>query len=376
MLQGLSYLTRCLPLAVAMGVASPLASAPYDFGSWPKEKSPIAVGRRVAANFVSRPHMAMGKEGVIHYAEVCTWLGALSFAGLSDDVALQTQLEDRMEPLLREDRRLIPVPDHVDYTVFGAVPLALFARTRDMRHLALGEWMALRQWGEPFGDRVEPLAQEHQRNGLSWQTRLWIDDMFMITAIQAQAYRATGNRLYVDRAAREMVVYLDRLQKPNGLFHHTPETPFYWGRGNGWMAAGTAELLRSLPADNPDRPRIERGYHLMMESLLRYQDQAGMWHQLIDDQASWPETSSTGMFTFAFVTGVKEGWLDAARFGPAARKAWLALVEYLDEKGELREVCAGTGARNDRQYYLDRPRLVGDFHGQAPVLWCAAALLR
>jgi unsaturated rhamnogalacturonyl hydrolase len=200
--------------------------------------------------------------------------------------------------------------------------------------------------------------------------------MFMITAVQAQAYRATGNRLYVDRAAREMVFYLDRLQKPNGLFHHTPETPFYWGRGNGWMAAGTAELLRSLPADNPDRPCIERGYHLMMESLLRYQDQAGMWRQLIDDQASWPETSSTGMFTFAFITGVKEGWLDGARFGPAARKAWLALVGYLDEKGELREVCAGTGARNDRQYYLDRPRLVGDFHGQAPVLWCATALLR
>jgi len=101
-----------------------------------------------------------------------------------------------------------------------------------------------------------------------------------------------------------------------------------------------------------------------------------MWHQLIDDPASWPETSSTGMFAFAFISGVRNGWLDEKTYAPAARKAWLRLTTYLQPDGSIREVCAGTGARNDRQYYLDRPRIVGDFHGQAPILWCATALLR
>ena len=94
----------------------------------------------------------------------------------------------------------------------------------------------------------------------------------MITAAQAQAYRATGDRKYIDRAAREMVVYLDELQKPNGLFYHAPDVPFFWGRGNGWMAAGMAELLRSLPQDSPQRPRIMEGYKLMMSSLLEQSD--------------------------------------------------------------------------------------------------------
>jgi rhamnogalacturonyl hydrolase YesR len=101
-----------------------------------------------------------------------------------------------------------------------------------------------------------------------------------------------------------------------------------------------------------------------------------MWHQLIDDPASWPETSCTGMFTFAFITGVKNGWLDAATYGPAARKGWLALITYIDEKGDIHEVCEGTNKKNDRQYYLDRKRNIGDLHGQAPILWCANALLR
>lgn len=48
----------------------------------------------------------------------------------------------------------------------------------------------------------------------------------------------------------------------------------------------------------------------MMASLLSYQMKTGMWRQLIDDAEAWPETSGTGMFTFAMITGVKNGWLD------------------------------------------------------------------
>jgi rhamnogalacturonyl hydrolase YesR len=74
--------------------------------------------------------------------------------------------------------------------------------------------------------------------------------------------------------------------------------------------------------------------------------------------------------------GIKNGWLDKKTYGRAARKGWLGVVSYLDANANLREVCIGTGKRNDLQYYLDRPRVTGDLHGQAPVLWCAAALLR
>ena len=142
------------------------------------------------------------------------------------------------------------------------------------------------------------------------------------------------------------------------------------------MAAGMSELLRSLPRSNPDRPRIMVGYQKMMAGLLKNQSADGMWRQLIDDSESWQETSGTGMFTFAMITGVKNGWLDKKTYAPAARKAWLALISYLDEKNDIREVCEGTNKKSDRQYYLDRKRVVGDLHGQAPVLWCASALLR
>ena len=113
-------------------------------------------------------------------------------------------------------------------------------------------------------------------------------------SVQVQAYRATGDAKYIDRAALEMATYLDKLQQPNGLFYHAPDVPFFWGRGNGWVAAGMAELLRSLPANHPQRMRILAGFRKMMESLLKFQRKDGMWLQLLDHPETWPETSCTG----------------------------------------------------------------------------------
>jgi rhamnogalacturonyl hydrolase YesR len=211
---------------------------------------------------------------------------------------------------------------------------------------------------------------------LTKETRFWIDDMYMITAAQVQAFRATNDPKYLDRAALEMVAYLEKLQKPNGLFHHADDVPFFWGRGNGWMAAGMTELLRSLPAEHPQRAAVLAGYRKMMKALLDYQGLDGMWRQLVDRPESWPESSSTGMFTFAMVTGVKNGWLEPAVYGPAARRAWIALAGYVDQNADVTAVCEGTNKLNNLPYYLQRMRRTGDLHGQAPVLWSATALLR
>jgi len=356
------------------------------FKSWPKGQSPLEVGTKVAQHFVESPHFNSFRPGppaYIIYPEVCTWYGALTFAQVSHVPGLRGEVIRRFEPLFNTETNLLPSPVHVDLSVFGSVPLEIYILNGDPRCLTLGKEYADRQWAKPAGTNATSEATAYYDRGLTWQTRMWIDDMYMITMVQAQAYRATGNAEYINRAAKEMVAYLDALQKTNGLFYHAPEVPYFWGRGDGWVAAGMSELLRSLPKENPDRPRIMEGYKKMMAALLQYQDSNGMWHQLIDDPTAWPETSSTGMFAFAFITGVKEGWLDKATYGPAARKAWLGLVSYIDKNGDVREVCEGTGKYNPRAngpdgraYYLARKRNTGDLHGQAPILWCATALLR
>lgn len=340
--------------------------------NFPKGSTPEEVGMRLAYRFVGSKH-ALHAGKWIGYPETFCWNGSLKFAALSKDEKLLTLLRDRFEPLLTTEKALLPIMNHVDLNMFGSLPMELYQITKEKRYLDLGLPYADTQWDVPKD--AKPTSKDWADRGYSWQTRMWIDDMYMITIVQTQAYKATNDRKYIERAAREMVLYLNDLQRENGLFYHAPDVHYYWGRGNGWMAAGMTELLRYLPEDSKYRPRILKGYQTMMKSLKRFQTPCGLWNQLIDKDDCWVETSGSAMFTFALITGVKNGWLDADEYAPAARKAWLALVTYIDENGAVREVCVGTNKKDDEQYYYDRPRRTGDFHGQAPYLWCTVALL-
>jgi rhamnogalacturonyl hydrolase YesR len=398
-------------------------SSKVSWGEFPQNANPRQMGQKAVLDLIHRPTMASQSYGVI-YPEVCSGYGALRFAGAIGDKELVDQLVARYQGMLNTEGgthappaaaagggggrgrggrgrgaatqagattqpgaatrggrggggrgqqgiapkdgkavNMIPIADHVDHSVFGVLPIEIYRQTGDARYLEIGRKSADDQWANPMPE------------GLTNQSRFWIDDMFMVIGLQTQAYRGTKDPIYLDHAAKEMSAYLDKLQQPNGLFYHADDAQFYWGRGNGWVAAGLAELLSELPEKHPQRARIMEGYQKMMAALLKYQAPDGMWRQLIDNDKSWAETSGTGMFTFAMATGVKRGWLDAKVYKEPTKRAWTALCGYVNEDGKVREVCVGTNKGYTVEYYMDRGRVVGDLHGQAGFMWAAWAML-
>ena len=363
-------ITACL-----MGSAKKQSKQSGYFSDWPAGCSPAEVGTRVAKNYAARQfEYELGRHKTLVYPEVCTWYGSLEVAKLTGNNELRDQLISRFDRFLTpEGNTRLMWNAHVDARVTGAVPLEIYLLNKDEKYLAEGLKFADGQWEKTTNDSITSDA------------RYWVDDIYMIAAVQVQAYRATGNKKYLDRVALTICSYLDKLQEPNGLVFHSPDSPYFWGRGNGWFAVGMTELLRELPLNHPKRARIMEGYHKMMAELLKDQGKSGLWKQLVDKPESWDETSGSGMFAVAMVTGVKLGWLDAKTYGPAARKAWLALVGMLDADNNMTEVCVGTNMafkevgpdlKNQLDFYMKRPRNIGDLHGQAPILWTAAALLR
>jgi rhamnogalacturonyl hydrolase YesR len=337
---------------------------PASLTGFPTAADPRTVGRRVVENLLERNYRTNKNAGYIVYPEICAAFGALRLADVTGDTNLEQKLIARYAPVLRpENTKLIPPPGHVDNNVFGVLPLEIFLLNGDTNACALGLKLADRQWETPLP------------NGLTRETRWWVDDAYMIGSLQIQAFRATHDVKYADRVATQLAAYLDKLQEVNGLFHHGPDAPYFWGRGNGWVAASLAEVLSSLPPTHPRYARLMVGYRKMMAGLKATQGADGLWPQLLDDPQSWAETSGSGMFTYALIVGVKHGWLAAADYGDCARRGWLALCEKIDTKSNLTEICVGTNQSKDKQFYLDRPRQTGDLHGQAPVLWCAWALV-
>lgn len=393
-------MTLTATLLATIAAANPLAD-------WPKGCEPETIGRRVTEQFLSAdperyaPKGFDGKFGngtAVHYAMVSLWVNAIDFAVLSGNAELESRLLKRFDPYYPGGTLAdhISKPKHVDFYIFGALPYTVYRRTGDRRALEMGNFYADGQWAMPHVDDHErtftpwllKTAKLHNldyASELKWwkagytpQTRLWIDDMYMITVLQTRAYAATGDRKYLDRTAYEMCLYIDRLQLKEGpaagLFYHEPSVPFVWARGAGWMAAGMAIVLSYMPEDHPHYAKIMDGCRKMMSALLKYQRKDGLWGQVVTDSEMWSETSGSAMYAYAFIEGVRHGWLDG-RYAEAARTAYLALCARLDEYANLAGVCEGTGARNDRAWYENRRRINGDPHGQAPMLWICNALL-
>src|SRR5262249_52766589 len=148
-------------------------------------KSPKEIGDRVASHFVESPHQNFGRPGKpnkITYPEVCAWYGALTFAKATNNDELKQQLVKRFDPLFDEEKHYVPTPTNVDATVFCAVPFELYIQTKDKKYLDMALTMADAQWAEPNAKAAtQPMVMDAVSKGLSWHTRMWIDDMFMIT---------------------------------------------------------------------------------------------------------------------------------------------------------------------------------------------------
>jgi rhamnogalacturonyl hydrolase YesR len=317
--------------------------------------APDVIGDRIASNIVNR---RFGWR----YQKVCSYYGGLIYADASGNKEIVRRIEEGFQPFFEGSRK--HRKGHVDFNVFGIWPLELYRQTGKQGYLAMGKGLADDEYSDPRPD------------GLTDLTRYWVDDMYMVGSLQVQAFKATGDPVYLDRAALQIVSYVDSLQRPNGLFYHRPDAPHYWGRGNGWGAAAIGELLSVLPEDHAHYDRLVTAYRKMMGGLLHTQADDGMWHQLLDDHESFAESSCTGMFLFAMITGIDLGILPYEDYIGAVERGWNALSERVNDQGEVIGVSMWTNAKKRVGYYLRRPRITGDYHGQAAVLWASTAMIR
>lgn len=296
-----------------------------------------------------------------YYATACAYFGVLRLAQATNNTKLLEKAKANYSAFVNNSPDKIKT-GNVDLNVFGILPFELYIQTKDPNCLELAEKLADNEWAHLGPD------------GLTSYSRFWTDDMFMIGALQIQAYRALKKEVYLNRATAELLAYAKALQRHYGLFQHTSEIPVFWGRANGWAAAALTIALENMPQEHKNRSQILAVYQKMMSALRKYQGVNGLWHQVIIDANSYEETSCTAMFTYAMATGVQKGWLDKS-FRQTAVKGFNSLLTKVKD-GQLSDVCVGTGEGKNYDYYLDRPRETGNSHGQAALLWAATAMLQ
>ncbi|MDE6860715.1 MAG: DUF2264 domain-containing protein [Duncaniella sp.] len=169
----------------------------------------------------------------------------------------------------------------------------------------------------------------------------WADGLYMVMPVMTKLYHITDNGKYLDKLY-EYMVYSDSIMydPDEGLYYRDAKYVYpkhksangkkdFWARGDGWVLAGLAKVLKDLPSDYKHRKFFEDKYTRMAEAVVALQRPKGYWSRSMMDEEHAPgyETSGTAFFTYGLLWGINNGYLNDAKYIDAALKGW----EYLSK---------------------------------------------
>lgn len=185
----------------------------------------------------------------------------------------------------------------------------------------------------------------------SSRKRIWIDVVTCITPFMLYAGLALHKERYIDFAAEQCFkmyeVFLDHtcglLHQARGFLPNPKRiTSDHWSRGNGWGLLGLAELVRYLPEDSKHRAKAEEYFVDMVDALLPYQTERGLWRQEITEPMAWEESSGTGLILYCIGIGLRTGILKSDMYRTAFERGIAGLAEYcLDDNFATYRGCPG-----------------------------------
>lgn len=175
------------------------------------------------------------------------------------------------------------------------------------------------------------------RNDYWW----WADGLYMVMPVMTKLYQATGNRLYLEKlyayfSYANSIMY----DSTEGLYYRDAKYVYpkhssangkkdFWARGDGWVFAGLAKVLKDLPKDDAHRNEYVSKFRGMANAIKKAQQPEGYWTRSLLDpaQAPGPETSGTAFFTYGLLWGINNGYLSAKEYMPVVKKSWNYLTK-------------------------------------------------
>lgn len=212
---------------------------------------------------------------------------------------------------------------------------------------------------------------------------LWLDDLYMGVPALAQMGKLTGDKKYFDDAVKQIKQFTARMfNKEKGVYMHgwvegmETHPEFRWGRANGWALLAMTELLDVLPENHEGRSFVLKQFRAHVKGLAAYQGGNGFWHQVLDREDSYLETSATAIYSYCIAHACNKGWIQASTYAPMASLAWNAVATKVNDKGQVEGTCVGTGMAFDPAFYYHRPVNVFAAHGYGPVLLAGAEMYK
>lgn len=215
------------------------------------------------------------------------------------------------------------------------------------------------EWIMACFPRTEEGGFQHMTSDTLNDQELWDDTLFMTVLFLANMGRIEGKQAYIAEAEKQFLLHAKYLADPEtGLWYHgwtfNGRHNFagaFWGRGNCWVTIAIPVFLEMVEASDETKKQLVQVLSRQVDSLIRCQNENGMWHTLVDDPTSYVESSATCGFGYGILRAVRAGLIDPG-CRQAAMKALNAILGYIGEDGVVQQVSYGTPmGRESRDFY-------------------------
>jgi rhamnogalacturonyl hydrolase YesR len=212
---------------------------------------------------------------------------------------------------------------------------------------------------------------------------LWADDLYMSVPFLARMGNLTGDNKYFDDALKQVFNFTKYLwNSDKELYYHCYYSDLerngvaHWGRCNGWVMMAQVHLMNFLPENHPQREALRKNLERQILGIAKYQNEDGLWHQLLDKTDSYLESSCSAMFVYSIARAVNEGWIDK-RYASIALRGWEGLKEHkITPDGQLKDICVGTGIEDNLVFYYTRPARTNETHGLGAIIDAGIEIIR
>ncbi|MCI8446824.1 MAG: glycosyl hydrolase family 88 [Eubacterium sp.] len=238
-----------------------------------------------------------------------------------------------------------------------------------------------------------------------YPNQIWLDGLYMCQPFYMEYETRFNNKKNYDDIFRQFDTVVKNMRDPKtGLYYHaydasremfwcdkvTGLSRNFWLRALGWFSMALLDTLdKADAACGEPYENMKRTFAELMEAMLRYQDESGMWYQVVNVggmEKNYLETSGSSIMAYALLKGVRLGFLPEL-YREYGRKAFHGICDrYLtaDEQGSLHlgGIClvAGLGGSQKRpgtfDYYMSEPVVSDDAKGVGPFLLAYTEMLR
>lgn len=216
-------------------------------------------------------------------------------------------------------------------------------------------------------------------------TPVLIDNTQEYISRLAKAGALSGDPAFYQESAEQLERLRDAFYDPaTGLWNHgrgwytAAETmsDTKWGRAQAWILRGLVETLSYLPRESKEHKQVSDVLLEFSQSLVRYQDTKGFWHQVVDRPESYQETSSTAFISYYFARAVNQKLLPEQPYRRSSVTAFQALTrEKISADGVVYGTSEMTPPLQSPEQYFKRNTPTNDPHGVAAVLLSASGQL-